>query len=316
MNRRLLTTCLVASAGIFVLTACGGGGLLGTSGATMSLSANKVQVAYGQQVTISWSSSGMEHVDADRTNFVVGPATVDGSLVDTPSHDTTYKLTLQDENGDRHERTVTVNVTKAAKKIAVVADSAIAGVPQMRDFIQGITTTPVTVTTGIPSLSGVDVLVILESASVGPSQISTIGSFLNSGGSVVLAGRAPAKLATGDINHHDLSAIGSWFAGVTQRYGAGGIPNIVETSPVGFPLSTVILGDRIHRNTNLTVATVTASAYRLTDATDTACGGFAYKPSSGGKVGFVAAAPIGNTPEETSLRYLLLTVCRWAADGS
>jgi hypothetical protein len=314
MNR---TSYLSIGTLLFLALAGCGGSSAGKSGASLNLSRNKAEVAYGDPVTISWSSKGLDRINVDDTNFVVTSDQLSGSFTDTPALDTDYTIVGDPTSGSNITRTVSVKVTKSTKKIVLVADTAISGVPQIQDYIQGLTTPTVVTSLALPSLTGVDVLVILESASIGPAQQTAIKNYLNAGGSVVLVGRATNKLATGDFLDNDISSIGSWFAGATEAHyqGSGGfaIFDIVASRPAGIPLSAIVLGDGLFFEGSRVLPVSSQATVFDTDSSEHIA--FTYKPISGGKVGFCGAAPIGGGRTDTSVRTLFLSIVRWAADG-
>lgn len=299
---------------VLALAGCGGGG--SSSSASLNLSRNIAEVAYGETVSVSWSSSGLDTIDVNGTNFVITSGQLSGSFIDTPALDTDYTIVGDPTTGINITRTVSVKVTKSTKKVALVADSAVSGVPQLRDFIQGLTAQTVTTSLALPSLTGVDVLVILESASIGPAQQTAVRNYLNSGGAVVFVGRAVKKLATGDFQNDNISSIGSWFAGVTEARDIGGfVPyKLVSSRPAGFPLSAIVFGDNLSYEGSY-VLNVSSQA-TVFDTNPTERLAFVYKPSSGGKVCFAGDAPIGSGHTDTSVRTLFLSIVRWAADGS
>src|SRR5690606_12470929 len=133
-----------------IATGCGGKGSTGSSGASLNLSQTVAEVAYGDPVTISWSSSGLDRIDVNGTNFVITSNQLSGSFLDTPALDTEYTIVGDPTSGSDITRTVSVKVTKSMKKIVLVADSAISGVPQLRDFIQGLTAQTVTTSLTLP----------------------------------------------------------------------------------------------------------------------------------------------------------------------
>lgn len=300
---------------VLALPGCGGGS---SKSATVNVSRSKAEIMYGEQVTISWNSSNIDSLDTDATNLELSSGQLSGSITDMPALDTEYKVVGNSADG-KVTGIISVSVTKSDKRIALVADAAVSGVPQVRDFVQGLTTQTVVTSLSLPSLVSTDVLVLMESAAIGPAQQSTIKGFLYGGGSVVLVGRAANKLATGNLADGDVTSIGSWFGGAntSQYIGTGGFVGftLVSSRPAGVPLSAVTFDDWLPFSSGTYVSPVSAQA-KVFDTDSSHKIAFAYKPSSGGKVAFAGAAPITSTEAGTSMRIVFLSLVRWAADGS
>ncbi len=292
------------------LAGCGGSG---DTSATPSISihVSNPSVGYGQASTISWSSSNVTSIIS--ASFPVDSSNVNGSFVDKPTVPTTYKISGRGTDGSAVNATVTVSVQKGSKRILVLGDTAVSGFSQVVDALQTLSTQPVQVSLGLPATFSTDVLVISSSSTVSPSDVPTIKSFLNAGGGVVLIRYAIRLLATGDKNNGNVSAIGSWVAGISESSGSTPFrtAQIVTGSVTGFPLGASLFGQNVEGQG---VKPVSASATLLTNQDDGGfTTGFVYQPSTGGKVGFVGDAPIDTSADSTSLRNLFLSEVRWAS---
>lgn len=305
--RRLPSRFLVVCA---LITAGCGGDSLGGSSPSISITASVPSLSYGQPVTLNWSSHGVTSIAS--ANFAVSSSMTSGSLTDTPTIPTTYTITGKGNDGSNVSASVTVSVTKGSKKILYLADATQAGINQVTEFLQGLSTQSVQVSLALPPVFSADVVVISETASVSTSDVAALKSFLNGGGGVVLVQNATRKLATGDKNNSNISAIGSWFGGVTfsdnfTTFGA----KVVSDSVPGFPLGACILGQSV---TGVGVRPVSGSAISLTTQDiDNCYKAFAYAPSTGGKVAYVSDTPISTDAKSTALRNLFLTEVRWAS---
>ena len=76
----------------------------------------------------------------------------------------------------------------------VVGDEAVAGVPQVTQSIQAISTQTVMTSLTFPADTPANVIVVLPSASVSPSDQANVRKYLSIGGDVVLIGSAVRKL--------------------------------------------------------------------------------------------------------------------------
>lgn len=300
----------------------GCGGDTGSSNAvvhpSISMNSTKATVNYGESVTISWNSSNATSVS--NGSFQVGSTQLSGSITDTPSRDTTYTLTANADNGETATATVSVTVTKATSKIFFVADPAAASTSSVQSFLQGLTTTPVTVSISLPATFNADVLVLSESAQISNADFGKVTSHLSGGGGVVFIGRSTSLLATGDIANDDVSAIGSILGGA-QRVGGGSFTSkVVASAPSGFPLSANLFGrDTVFNGIFGTgdganfASPVSAGAHILTVPDGGNVQAFCITTLLGGKTGFVNDAPIGSDGKSTTLRELLLAEIRWAS---
>lgn len=295
---------------ITVLGGCGGGGLTGSSSPSIGLSASKSVVNYGESVTISWSTGEGASIYTGQCNFPISGD--NGSITDIPSYDTTYRIRGEDADGNDVTKTKQVLVAKSTKAILLVGDAATSGTNQIREYLQTLTTQPVTISLAVPALTGYDAVVLLPSAAYISGDNAKVAAYLTSGGSVFLVEQAPRRLATGSFGSGDISAIGSWCAGVSSQSNPLSDQDVVETSPIGIPLSAVLFGDDCE---GYAVGPVSALAIKLTTSSSTSSA-FVYKPSSGGKVGYVGGLGIGSSAREATARELLLTEVRWGLDGS
>ncbi len=291
------------------LLACGGGGGgLSNDAPSVSMTASPVVIDYGKASTITWSSKNVHHLSA--SSFPVSAASVNGSFTDTPATDTTYSITGASAGGDQATASVTVHVKANAKKILVIADPANPASFQVAQFLQGLSTISLTVSKTLPSGFSADVLVIGSSAQVTPADRSKVTSFMASGGGVVLVGRAPCLLATGDTNNDDISAIGSFFAGATQCSFNLGVQNVVDSAPSGFPLCANVLGHELAGDDFITP--VSAGAIRLATAGGSGSEAFAFRPTIGGKIAYTTAAPVDASANSVATRTVFLACVRWA----
>lgn len=301
----------LVSASILIPLTIGCGGAL-ASGPGISLSASAGTIAYGQQVTIRWSSRQILSINPGGSNFPIGLDTLNGSLADTPAFDTTYIVEAMDVNGKTQSSRVTVKVTPSKKKILLVGDSSQAGVPQIVEYLQGITSQPVAVSQTLPSAITADLVVLLESGSIGVAQRTPIRTFLTSGGKVVFVGKAAPLVASGDPDSHDVSSIGSFLGGASTFDISISEVDGVNTKPAGAAFSAVFQGDEVLAPGGL--SPVSTSAIRFT--TGDIVYGFGYKPGIGGRVGFAGDAPIDGSGTSEAMRGVFLSICRWALDGS
>ncbi len=293
-----------------ILIGCGGG-TIGGSSASITLSSSIQSVAYGQQTTISWSSQNVDSIES--ASFPVNGSTINGSFTDKPTVPTTYKITAHGTDGGSVSSLITVSVQKGSKKILFLADTAQSGVNQATDFLQTLSTQSVQVSHSLPGVFSADVIVIGSSAAVSPSDVPAIKSFMNAGGGVVLIRYSTRLLATGNLNDDNISSIGSFCAGVTSSSGFTPFRSaqIVPGSVSGFPMSANLFGQNV---LGQGVAPVSASATLLTGQDDQGFTmGFTYQPASGGKIAFVGDAPIDSSPDSVTLRSLFLSEVRWAS---
>lgn len=180
------------------LYGCGGGGKTGATG-SLSLTSSKTNVVYGEPVTISWSAKSGAIILEGQCNF---PAdTQSGSLVDRPSYDTTYRIQGTDGQGNTISKTRKVTVPKSTKQILLVGNPSVAGTNQIQQYLQSVTTQPVSVRTTVTSLAGNDVVVLLPSATYTAADNASVMSYLSGGGAVILVEQAPRRLATGGRGH-------------------------------------------------------------------------------------------------------------------
>ncbi len=294
-----------------LLSGCGGGGKTG-SGASIGLNASKPSVAYGETVHVSWSTGTGANILTGQCNFPVSGA--NGSITDTPSYDTTYRIKGYDADGNSVTRTKTVKVAKSLKTILLVGDTATSGTNQIQQYLQSITVAPVAISLTIPSnLSNVDAMVLLPSGNITPSDNAKVISYLGSGGAVILVQQVPKKFINGNLGVGDVSAIGSWCAGVTTLASNSASERVLASSPSGIPLSAVLFGDAID---GYDLRPVASTAITLTSSSASRSSAFVYKPTAGGKVGFIGDIGIGTSEAQTTARELLLTEVRWALDGS
>ncbi len=287
---------------------CGGDSIGGSSKPSISLSVTGSNLTYGQPTTISWTTHNVASIDS--ASFPISSSDLNGSITDKPATSTTYKITAHGTDGSTVSSLVTVSVQKGAKKILFLADTAISGINQVTDYLQTLSTQTVQVSQTLPNSFSADVIVVSTTANVSPANVPAIQSFLNAGGGVVLIRYSTRKLATGDLSNSNISAIGSFFAGVTDSSDYTWPRQIVSSSPVGFALSASAFGDDTSAQG---VSPVSSQAILLTTDYDGTYAGFAYSPSTGGKVAYSGDAPIDSIPESVALRTMFLSEVRWAS---
>ena len=289
----------------YMLTACGGGGLA-PNASSISISAATQTISYGQTVNINWIGHNIHDISA--SSFPADGAALTGSITDKPAVTTTYSITAWGLDSVHHSATVTVNVAKGNKTILFVGDTAQSGVNQLIEFLQALTTQTVQVSPNIPSSFTADVVVLSPSASITSADIPKVQGQLTVGKGVVLISEAAALLATGNANDSDVSAIGSFCAGVTNL-GNGGFYSLVDTSPVGIPFGANLLGKTGFTDTG--ISPISANAIPLTNASGTS--GFLYSPPIGGRIAFAGKAPIDAAEFSVAIRSMLLAEVRWAS---
>ncbi|MBS1703671.1 MAG: hypothetical protein JST12_18555 [Armatimonadetes bacterium] len=291
---------------------CGGDSALGGgSTPSITLHLSNSNLTYGQSATVSWTSSNVSSIQS--ASFPVNSSTVSGSFTDTPSIPTTYRITANGNDGSTVSSTITVAVQKGSKRILFLGDTAQSGVNQVIEGLQTLSTEPVQVSLGLPAVLSADVLVVSSSSTVSPSDVPAIRSFLNAGGGVVLIRYATRLLATGDKSNSNVSAIGSWVAGITESSGLTPFAEaqITSGSVSGFPFSASLFGQTV---AGQGVKPVSASAKLLTNLDNGGFAiGFTYQPASGGRLAFSGDAPIDTSDESTNLRNLFLSEVRWAS---
>ncbi|MEI7575537.1 MAG: hypothetical protein WCK51_01495 [Armatimonadota bacterium] len=293
------------------LLACGGAGGVGANGPSVSLSASKLSIAYGQPVTISWSSKKISSIES--SNFRVGSASVDGSITDTPGSTTTYSITGYGEDGNRYTGSVTVSVAKGSKSILVVGDVAQSGVNQIIEQIQAVSSATVQVLATVPATISSDVVVLLSDSNVTSSDVNKIKSQLSRGGGVVLVGNSSRLLATGSASNTDVSPIGSFCAGVTECVGDDLNSSSLLISPVSFPYGATVLDREVR---GYSMSPISATATPLTQVSPWQSGGysgFLYSPSTGGRVAYAGSAPADNSESSAAMRAIFLSEVRWAS---
>jgi|SRR5579871_200090 len=312
--KRILS--LATATGLIFLAGCGGSGSSsnGSPNPSVTLTSSVAQVSYGQPVTISWHSS---NADTVQSNFGAGSSQINGSFTDTPAADATYSITVSNSGAlggsTPATATVTVHVVKGTKRILAIADNTKPETATVIQFLQSITTVPVTVSLTLPSSFSADVLVF-GNGTYSPADWPKVTSFLSAGGGVVLVGAATQKLATGDTTNGNISAIGNVLAGATQ-IGTDTLEGstVVSTAQPGFTLSATVYGVSGLPDYNH-VSPVSISAIRLTTASSSnGYGAFAYSPPSGGRIAYLSDVLIDNSPSSVATSVLLDAECRWVS---
>lgn len=291
----------------FLLSSCGGAGsITNPNASSISLTASTQTITYGQSVNINWIGHNIGSIS--EASFPVDGAALTGSITDKPATTTTYSITAWGEDSESHSATVTVNVAKGNKKILFVGDTAQSGVNQLIEFLQALTNQTVDVSPNLPSSFTADVVVLSPSASISAADIPKVQAQLTAGKGVVLINEATALLATGDANNSNISAIGSFCAGVTNLSG-GGWYSLVEISPVGIPFGANLLGKTGF--TDADIWPISANAIPLTNTDGTS--GFLYSPPIGGRIAFAGKAPIDASEFSVAIRSMFLAEVRWAS---
>ncbi len=295
-----------------ILTSCGGSVGSDPNASSISLTASSPTISYGQTVNINWIGHNIQNIDS--SNFQAGSNALTGSITDKPAITTTYTITARGNDSQLYTSTVTVNLVKGNKKILFVGDVAQSGVNQIIEFIQGMTTQTVQVSPTLPSSFTADVVVLSRSASVSPSDVSAVQAQLTAGKGVVVISVAAQLLATGNINNSDVSAIGSFLAGVTDSTNNDSLnSSLVTTSPIGLPFGATILGEEINGDS---LSPISANAILTTQNSPWQSGGhsgFCYSPASGGRIAYAGQAPIDNSKVGIATRTMLLSEIRWAS---
>jgi hypothetical protein len=307
-----LVLCVIAATAF----GCGGKGGLGPDQPSLRLTSSAQTVPYGQTVTVNWSSRSISSIGTTSTNFMVGSNQLNGSLIDRPASDTTYRIAGTGTDGRRYDSTVTVRVAPSTRRFVVVADQSLAGMPQMTEYIQALTTTPVQKSAGIPASITADVLVLFPSGAFGQAEQERVNAYLASGGKVLLLEKAPVRLATGSLGGMDTSAIGTWFAGATglirQNATNPGGSEVVAQSP-GLPLSATLYGVNVGDVYHAQPVSANATLLTRLDGGHTAA--FVYSPPSGGMVGYVGGFGVGASERDGALNRVLFAVLRHLAGG-
>ena len=298
--------------GVVALALSGCGGAKSASGSSddpsVSIQTTASTVAYGSPVTVTWSSSNATSISS---NFGAGSSQLSGSFTDTPASDTTYTVTAGAMFKPDATRSVSVRVTKSAKRILLVADTTQSWVATMRQRLQDTTTTAVTVSLTLPNSFSTDVLVLSSSGSLSPADWPKVQSFLAGGGGVIIHGSATKLLATGDRNNSNVSAIGNVLAGVTRIEDRISYDNVVTSAQPGFSLSSTLYGQSVF-NINL-VSPVSVDAVRLTQGVSGDYLAFVYRPSGGGRIAYLGAIGIDASSNAVASQQLLMAMTRWVA---
>lgn len=285
-----------------------GGGKGGPSGSRgVSVTASPKSIAYGGETTVRWSASGTSSFGS--SNFGVGePDVRGGTLVDRPGTTTTYELAVNTPGGDRVGR-ATVTVAKAAEGALVVGDASRPGPNQMASFARTLTSGEIGLSSAIPAPSDAyGVLMVSPTVEYSADLKARVKAWLDAGKGVVLCGRAPSVIATGERSEDDVSAIGSWFFGVGVLPGAGN-GYLVRESPEGLVrLSAVIRTDYVD------LVDFEGAIENFGPQVDPVVGGVlaAYAVPTGGRLVY-SASPVGYGDEPGgSFQQAFESAFRWA----
>jgi hypothetical protein len=280
------------------------------------VTASRRTIAYGDTVSIRWSGSHIDSLDVGASNIPVSENQIAASITDQPAGDTTYTVTSNGKDHEKHTRSVTVHVLPSSRKFWLIGDQALAGMPQIAAAYQQFTSVPVVKQLAWPGAASTDDLVVVfESALIGPSDQEAVERFLSAGGRVVFAGRSLSKLASGDVEGESISTIGSWAFGAERQLGDGfGTPftHVVESNP-GIPLSVVTYGKGV--SSTGAVTPIASSAHRLTELVADGSAFATYDPPTGGHIGILGMVSAGSTGEDLLHTHLAAAVIRQVADG-
>ena len=244
----------------------------------------------GESVTLTWSASGASQI----VSSSFGAASLQGAINVTPAATTTYTITVGGATGPNASQSVTVEVSGGAPRFLLIGNSENADVTKIQALLQ--TMGPVNVQNTMPNDGAAfDAVVIHESASITPADARKVQTILGQGKGVVLVQRTPRLLATGDIKKSDVSAIASWFGGVTSLEGPGAKAAWkVRPGSGTVTVPNTLCGKQI----SASGATFAKSVGDNVDVVDGAAikplgiaswmdiGAFGFKPQSGGRVYF------------------------------
>lgn len=206
------------------LPGCGGTeGVFGVNN-SIELSASSRTITYGDQVTISWISRNTDTAfqngfrDSNFADFRL-PLPPSGSITDRPAITTTYRMTVQKDNGDLVTDSINISVPRGNKRFLVVAGTTSADGSSAAALLPQITTVTPTVSETIPATGdGYDVLVLSEGGNYGTADQPKILTWLNAGKGVIVIGAAAQQLASGAVSTSFTStaSISGWFGGVSS----------------------------------------------------------------------------------------------------
>lgn len=323
---------LVASGMLgLALVGCGGGGSsLGSN--NLSLSASRSTIAYGETVSVGWSTSDLNtssNNGFERSNFVSVFSSLagSGSVTDQPALSTTYRMEVRSASGSVVSRSVTVNVAPSDRAFLVVGGSATADRTTTLSLLPQITTVTPVSATSIPSPSATyDVLVLCEGGSFGPADQAQVVAWLGAGKGVVVVGGAGNQLATGDVNDPDTSAIASWFGGVSScerqnlrvgRFEAMNAASGVQRTDRDWTDSNV-LGRRVEWSESYKITAISGSAEAQTiDVNGSDITSWKFESGTGRVYYIVGLTGPAVSPgyQDAAIREVFLSGVRWAARG-
>jgi hypothetical protein len=305
---------LAAAPLALIALGCGGGGGGGGNGggggggaATAQVTSSPTSITYGQSSNVTWSASNnATFVSSDfgltANNFQ------NGTIADTPGTTTTYTLTV---GTPQVTDTSTVTVAPVAADVLVVGDVLVQNTTTAQAVADALTTGTVNIAAAVPDPDAFyEVLVISPTIAFTADGRTQVKKWLDADKGVVLLGRSPRVLATGDVNNSDVSALGAWFFGVNTLGAALGADADVRTSATGLVrLSVAIRGDS---------APATDGEGSITGAAalaDNVVAGeiLAYEVPTNGRLVY-SASPVGNgTVAGGAYRQAFESAFRWVA---
>lgn len=310
-----LATCLT-----FALLAVSGCGGKGAGGQTVSVSASPKSVVYGQSTRVSWSASATSRFSSSSFGLTEDNFR-EGSINDTPGTTTTYELRVNSEEGNTVPARATVTVAPIAEDVLVVGDAGQAGPEQIASFIGALTTGTVTVAASVPAPSETYGLLVMSPTTAASSvAASRIKAWLDAGKGVMLCGKSPQVLATGNRNNDDVSAIGSWFFGVNEM-GRYQVPGFARTSSTGLVrLSAAVRGQSDENEDTETALPSYGPQVDVIDGYQDVLGGLhiyiaAYSVPTGGRLVF-SGSPVGYGDSGAGVyRQAFESALRWAGQN-
>ena len=237
-------------AALLLVAGCGGGGkttdgVKGDTSSSVRVSASPTAIAYGGSTNITWSTKNPRNFTASNFGLDENSYT-SGSLTDTPGTTTVYRLGIQSQDFNNLVGSVKVAVAPIAANVLVVGDASKAGPTQIQAFVRTIDTGTVTVAAAVPEPSDAyGVLVVSPTMVPTPGAAAQVKKWLDAGKGVVLCGRAPSILASGDSNNEDVSAIGAWFFGVDELGSGIGLSTYIRSSGNGLVKIATTLRDKV-----------------------------------------------------------------------
>lgn len=317
VTRMLLATALVVAAGCGGSQSGGGGGGGGNND-PLQFTIPDTTIAYGDRVTISWTSDNVQRMDTDRTsgtNFVVEQGDTSGSIVDRPAVDTIYRIKGVTFDEGYATATLTVKVRPSTKSFLVIAGKGDPLALQVISELRSVTTGPLYRGEQVPSTPIADVIVILDSASFSQAEEPRVRSLLSAGGRLLLLKHTVLKLAGAGGSNHDISVLSSWFGGATAGFvDHGGYPVVNNLDNVPCSLVQVGLTSGGGESGIVVVHPVAQDAELMMVDDSGRVAAFGFRPSIGGRIVHLGALSFGPSTSHQVMRSVFLGACRWLAD--